>query len=66
MAPCSRCALPADKPARTFRRFRQQYLLIAGRLVRSARTLTVFLAGGDLGSERQVLWKHAFAAAARS
>ena len=46
-------------------RARQCYFRIAGRIVKTARRLTVRLAGGNICAERQVLWKQAFAAAGR-
>lgn len=55
------------KPERgiAFWRLRQRYFQIAGRVTVSARRLTVFLAGGHIGAQRQVLWERAFAAAGR-
>ena len=46
-------------------RLRQRYFQIAGRVVQTARTLTVYLSGACLSSLRQTLWRDAFAAVGR-
>jgi len=48
-----------------FWRLREKYFRIAGRVTKTARRLTVWLSGANVGSQRQTLWKHAFAAAGR-
>lgn len=48
-----------------FWRLRERYFRISGYLVGGARRLTVHLAGANVVARRQVLWKHAFAAAGR-
>jgi hypothetical protein len=47
-----------------FWRLRERYFQIAGRLRRGAKTLTVFLAGANVGAQRQVLWEQAYSQAA--
>ena len=46
-----------------FWRLRERYFAIAGYLVRTGRRLTVYLAGANVESHRQVPWREAFAAA---
>lgn len=48
-----------------FWRLRRRYFQIAGRIVKTARRLTVRLAGANVDALRQVLWRKAFAAAGR-
>jgi hypothetical protein len=46
-------------------RLRERYFQIAGRVVRTGRTLTVWLSGVTVDALRQALWKAAFAEAGR-
>jgi len=46
-------------------RLRERYFQIAGYLVRTGRTLTVYLSGVCVDALRQTLWQSAFAAAGR-
>jgi len=55
--------LPASERGMEFWRLRERYFAIAGYLVRTGRRLTVFLAGANVHSLRQTLWREAFAAA---
>lgn len=57
--------VPKTESGIAFWRFRQRYFQIAGRVVTTARRVTVWLAGGNVDAERQVLWRTAFAAAGR-
>jgi len=54
-----------DEPERgiAFWRLRQKYFQIAGRIVKTGRTLIVYLAGASVNALRQTLWRTAFAAA---
>lgn len=54
-----------DEPERgiEFWRLRQRYFQIAGRVVRTGRTLIVYLSGVCVNALRQALWRTAFAAA---
>ncbi len=54
-----------DEHGIAFWRLREKYFRIAGRIVKTARRLTVHLTGGNVGAQRQILWKQAFAAAGR-
>ena len=54
-----------DEHGIAFWRLREKYFRIAGRIVKTARRLTVLMTGGNVGVRRQVLWKQAFAAAGR-
>ena len=55
--------LPASERGMEFWRLRERYFAIAGYLVRTGRRLTVYLAGANVESHRQVPWREAFAAA---
>lgn len=46
-------------------RLREFYFRVSGYVRREAGVLTVFLSGGNVGAERQVLWERAFAEAGR-
>lgn len=55
------------KPDRgiTLWRLREVYFRISGKIRRGSRYVTVILSGGNVGAERQVLWRRAFAEAGR-
>ena len=57
--------LPAEERGMQLWNLRQKYFQIAGRLVRSGRTLMVWLAGASIHAARQTLWRQAFAEAGR-